>query len=136
MNRRPDFAGPIPTGRGPGRPSGWPSPVSPAIRSIAQVASYFFTVILFATECSLAAILAVELGLQLSGQADSAEPMVAAGLSAILGLTLGLLYWTVRWIRAINRRMFPQPGRTPPLGSKATPRMQLWDSDLDGGLRR
>ena len=99
------------------------------IRTIGQFLGLLAALLAFAFECGASAILLILVVLGAAGHQASPGPAGVVACSALLATTIGLLYWTVRLIHALNARSTRGteairvviPGLEP-----------LWDRYMDG----
>jgi len=100
--------------------------------TLAVVASFILSLLFFGFGCGMAAFLTVSLSIELSGGTIDAGPMARLWLSVALGITLGLLRWSLKFIIALNERMDQGTALDRPSSSPSRRRHGIWDHDLDG----
>ena len=99
-------------------------------RATAEMVPRVFAIGLFSAGLGASAALGVALLLTLSGHPGGPGPEGALACSALLGVALGLVYWAVRLMQALDAGSRTAARPTTVVGPPG-PSTPLWDHDLD-----
>jgi hypothetical protein len=100
-------------------------------RATVEMMPRVLAVCLFAVGLGAASAMGVALVLKVSGHPGAPGPRGALACAAVLGVSLGLVYWAVRLMQALDARS----GTTAPTTTVVAPpgpSTPLYDRDLDG----